>query len=475
MKFFTLLAFSFLLISAPSGAKIPTMKMGDPLPSNLFVELAKEVNPSVVFISTTKLPYGGQQRLPRDPLFDLFEQFMGPQGGLPPGYPGGAMPMQALGTGFVIREDGLILTNNHVIEGADKIQVSFKDEKDKPYEATVVGRDQSTDIALIKINRKKPFPVLKLGTSSDVQVGEWVAAFGNPYGHSYTLTVGVVSALGREIDELNRFPFIQTDASINQGNSGGPLVNTRGEVIGVNSAIDARAQGIGFAIPIDNVKSILKELEDTGRVRRSFLGIGMADIGPQAVRGLGLKSDEGVLVMQVEEGSAAARAGVKVYDVITEFNGQKVGSPQELSKKVGNSAINSEIKLKVTRDGKEKTLTAKLGVRDEGAQAQSSKPAKTPTDHQAPHELGFAISTLTAEQAKQFAIEPRFIGRPIVSQVEMGSPAHTGGLQPGDIILDANRKSVASTKQLSAALVSRGPNILRVWRSGQPGLVVIEK
>jgi serine protease Do len=455
------------LISISINAKLPTISPGGPLPENIFVELAKAVNPSVVFISTSRLPQGRQSRLPRDPMFDLFQQFMGP--GLRQTPP---QPMQALGTGFVIREDGLILTNNHVIDGADIIQVSFKDKPKTTYEAEVIGKDQRTDIALIKISDKKPFPVLKLGDSSKLQVGQWVSAFGNPYGHSYTMTVGIVSALGREIDELNKFPFIQTDAGINPGNSGGPLVNLKGEVIGVNSAIDARAQGIGFAIPINDVKSILEQLEKTGHVESGFLGIGMMRLDPRSARSLGLNNLEGVLVMQVEDGSAASNAGIETYDVIVKFNDKPVRSPNELAKMIMDSNVGEEIKLTYIRDGKEKSTKTKLGARPEEKVSKSSNPQQM-KGSKAPFNLGFEIVGLSKDLIIRYGMPEELKGHPVVSNMDYNGPAAIGGLQPGDVILDINRKTVPSVKAAMKAL-KKGSNILRVSRNGMIILVVIE-
>ena len=247
ISFATLLSL-FLFVSYPSQSQL---KLGDPMPINLFVELAKAVDPSVVNIATSTLPQGRNQNY-RDPMLEMLERFMGPHFQMPQ-----QQPRQSLGTGFIIKKDGLIVTNAHVIEGADVIKIYLSGKSDDEYlEAEVVGTDKRTDIALLRVNTSRSLPTVKLGDSSKLQVGEWVAAFGNPYGHSHTMTKGIISAIGRKIDELNRFPFIQTDASINPGNSGGPLVNTKGEVIGVNTAIDARAQGIGFAIPVNDVKVI---------------------------------------------------------------------------------------------------------------------------------------------------------------------------------------------------------------------------
>jgi serine protease Do len=346
------------------------MKMGDPLPRNLFVELSKLINPTVVSITTTSMPHANQQRY-RDPLQDFLDEFWGNRGGAGGGADGSgrARPrqqaVQALGTGFIVREDGLIITNNHVVAEADIIKVQLDSTSDKFYEATIVGRDDRTDIALIKIDAKRPLPYARLGTSKDVQVGEWVAAFGNPYGHAHTMTKGIISAIGREIAEINRFPFIQTDASINPGNSGGPLVNTQGLVIGVNTAIDARAQGIGFAIPIDNVKQIVGILEKEGRIRRGYLGVNIGALDENIASQLGMDEPTGAVVAQVMEGSPAAKAGLQTYDIIVDVNGKKIGSPGELQNAIAELTIGSKAKVHFWRfnaQGKRSDRTVSITI-----------------------------------------------------------------------------------------------------------------
>ncbi len=353
------LLFIFVFILATAQAEtvnIPKVKAGEPLPANLFIELAKAVNPAVVNVFTTYLPRDRRALDPRrDPFFDMFEQFMGPQ------QYGQGMPQQSLGTGFIIREDGLIVTNNHVIDRADVIKVQISESTKESFDAKVIGRDARTDIALIKIDAKKKLPFVKLGASSDVQVGEWVAAFGNPYGYGHTMTKGIISAVGREIDELNLFPFMQTDASINPGNSGGPLVNAQGLVIGVNTAIDARAQGIGFVIPIDNVKSILPQLEKEGGVARGFIGVDLADLDEDGANMLKLKNSEGALITQVMPGSPAAKAGVQAYDLVVGFGDNKVTSVRDLRKWVASTPVGAKIALKVMRDGKHKSIALQVG------------------------------------------------------------------------------------------------------------------
>lgn len=455
-----LVCLPLLILKVPSTAqkKEPvTMKFGDPLPANAFVELAKLVNPAVVNISTSTMPRR-MQRGPRDPFFDMLEQFYGFRM-----MPQQQRPQTALGTGFVIREDGLIVTNNHVIAGADEIKVQFDDKSTKYYDAKLVGSDERTDIALIKIEGKG-YPTAQLGSSKDTEVGEWVAAFGNPYGNGHTVTKGIISAKGRDINEINKFPLLQTDAPINPGNSGGPLVNLKGQVIGVNSAIDARAQGIGFAIPIDEVKTILPQLEKTGRIKKAYLGVGLADLDPQSAMALGMKDWEGAVIAQVEPRGPAATGGLRPYDVVTEFNGKKVKSSSEFRDMVADSEVGSQISLTVLREGKMKNLKVTLTERPENPMMRKpAKPSQT-LGLTAPGDWGFAVSEPTRELKKQFELDDD-INRPIVTEVIPGSPAARSGLLPGDVVLDANRKDVESPSDLFKAL-KKGQNTLRISRQG---------
>jgi serine protease Do len=333
----------------------PTLKLNDALPANLFVELAKAMNPTVVNISTSALARRG----PRDPMMEMLERIYG----LPQDEGWSNKPRRVgLGTGFVIREDGLIVTNAHVIRDADIIEVQFTEDSDKQYKAEVIGSDALTDIALIKIKPDFKLKVASLGSSKDVEVGEWVAAFGNPYGHGHTMTKGVISSKGRSIKEINKFPLLQTDASINPGNSGGPLVNSKGQVIGINSAIDARAQGIGFAIPIDEVKTILPTLEKSGTLKKGFIGVDLVDLDPQTLMYLGLEEDNRAsIIRSILENGPADKAGLKIYDVIVEVNGQKVIDSQDLANKIADFAPKSKVNIKFLRNNKgqavEKTTT----------------------------------------------------------------------------------------------------------------------
>ncbi len=433
----------------------PQLNLGDPLPANLFVELAKAINPSVVNISTS---VNRGLRGARDPMLDILEQY------------GFTVPMprqrqqQALGTGFIIREDGLIVTNNHVVKGADLIQVQIEDKSDKLYEAKLVGSDDRTDIALIKI-KASHLPEASLGSSAGTQVGEWVAAFGNPYGNSYTMTKGIISAKDRSIGEINRFPLLQTDAPINPGNSGGPLVNTKGQVIGVNSAIDARAQGIGFAIPIDDVKAIIPNLEKEGHIRQAYLGVAIEDLSPEIAEALGLKEEVGALVSQVETGGPAARGGIKPHDVILEIAGKKIKNYYDLTNAVQSASLGSSTAIKVFRNGKSLALSVQLSERSQTVAMQ--KPAETSRRKElnglaAPFNIGFDLADPSAELLRELQVTESS-GKPLVVKVVPNSIADRVGMAPGDQLLSVNQKEVLNSKDAVSKFL-KGTNLLRVQR-----------
>jgi len=448
-------------------------KLGEPLPRNLFVELSKLINPAVVSITTSQIMRQSGMGS-RDPLQEFMQQFWGGRGGMPNMQPAQREPLQALGTGFIIRADGLIITNNHVVEQADVIKVQLEQSSKQVYEATVVGRDARTDIALIKIDAKKTLPVAQLGSSKDIQVGEWVAAFGNPYGHMHTMTKGIVSAVGREIGEINRFPFIQTDASINPGNSGGPLVNTLGQVIGVNTAIDARAQGIGFAIPIDNVKEIIAILEKDGRVRRGQIGVNIASVNEEVAASLGLKDVQGVVVTQIVRGSPADVAKMRPYDIITEFAGKEIIDANSLQDAVADQKIGGTAKVKILRfddKGKRSDLSLNVKVAENSEDThKAGKAAKRYFGQNAPFELGFKVSDATPELMHEFDLDEAAPAAPIVTEVQPNSPAALAGLQPADRILDINRQNMAHATDVLKTL-RRGRNTIRIMRGNMVAIL----
>ncbi|HZV81635.1 MAG TPA: Do family serine endopeptidase, partial [Geobacteraceae bacterium] len=317
-----------------------------------FVELAKKLKPSVVNIGTEKTvrtqrrlqrPFGNNSPFGSDPFQDFFDRFFEDQ--IPQGY-----KQRSLGSGFIISEDGYILTNNHVIDGADEIKVKLEDGKELKGE--IKGMDAKLDLALIKVTSKDKLPVAELGDSDAIQVGEWVMAIGNPFGLAETVTAGIISAKGRVIGSGPYDDFIQTDASINPGNSGGPLFNARGEVVGINTAIIAGGQGIGFAIPVNMAKSILPQLREKGKVARGWLGVSVQPVTKDLSQAFGLENERGALVSEVMPESPAQKSGIKVGDVIVEFDGKPVKEMNDLPRIVAATLSGREVKIKVVRDRK---------------------------------------------------------------------------------------------------------------------------
>jgi serine protease Do len=443
----------------------PVLKLTDPLPANLFIELGKAINPAVVNISTSVIPKG---RMYRDPMLEMLEQFYGSQ----PGFsyrsqnPTGKPQRMGLGTGFIIRDDGLIVTNAHVINGADLIEVQLTENSDKQYKAEIIGLDERTDIALIKIKPDTKLTTVVLGSSEEAQVGEWVAAFGNPFGHGHTMTKGIISSKGREIEEINRLPLIQTDASINPGNSGGPLVNSKGFVIGVNSAIDARAQGIGFAIAIDEVKKIIPQLEQRGAIRKGYLGVRLGDIDPQSAAQMGLDEYSGAVILSVGDGPAK-KAGLKMYDLVLEVNSRKIKSSRELTDVISTIEPGKKSKFHILRGEKKMNIDVTIGERPEEKNRWSNKSyeenEKTPiTGDKDRFNLGLEISDAAAKIKDTFKLD-NDTKNPIVVSVKNNSLAQKAGFKPGDILLSINKKEPQSATEANS-LFKKGENSVRVGR-----------
>ena len=337
--------------------------------NNAFTTLASRTSPAVVSIYTKTLAHGRRSMpgMPPGMGGDEFEFFFGNP--LGPHQPGASPESQALGSGFVINSDGYIVTNAHVVSeaghNADEIMVKFADEEakghGKGHKAEIVGVDSEDDVALLKLtDQKVALKFISFGDSDHSQVGEWVVAIGNPYGHANSVTQGIVSAMGRDLDGT-RTDFIQTSASINPGNSGGPLVNLNGEVIGINTAIDPRAQGIGFAIPINTVKGAIAQLMKTGHVNRAWLGIGIQDLNEEIAGYMKLQDTEGVLVKAIQPGQAAAKAGLKPYDVITKINDQPIVSAKDIYRSIDHLAAGNSANVEVIRNQKKMNLKVELG------------------------------------------------------------------------------------------------------------------
>jgi serine protease Do len=355
---------------------------------------------------------------------------------------------KSLGSGFLIDDKGLILTNNHVVEDADEIVVKLSD--DKEYKAKLLGRDQKTDIALLRVEQAPHMAAAKLGDSGSLAVGEWVMAIGNPFGLENTVTAGIVSAKGRHLGAGPYDDFIQTDASINPGNSGGPLINMRGEVVGINSAIFSRSGGnigIGFAIPINIAKELIPQLEQKGKVVRGWLGVLIQKVTPEIAESLGLKEARGALVADVMKDGPAKEAGVKVGDVIVEYEGQPVKDSADLPLLVARTAVGNKVPVKLIRGKEEQIVEVKIGeLKDEEVQVASS--AET-------EEMGLTVQNLTSEIAESLGLDPSTKGV-VVSAVEPGSAAEDAQLRRGDVILEVDRKTVGNTDEFEKAVKASG-------------------
>jgi serine protease Do len=432
-----------------------------------FVALAKKMKPLVVNISTTQVseahgtqefgnPFGED-----DPFNDFWRRFFGGP------IPRGPQRQRSLGSGFIIDGDGSILTNNHVVENAQKIVVKLAD--DEEYEAKVVGRDAKTDIAVIKINIKRTLAAAPLGDSEHLDVGEWVVAIGNPFGLDSTVTAGIVSAKGRHIGQGPYDNFIQTDASINPGNSGGPLINLRGEVIGINTAIFSRSGtniGIGFAIPINLVKELLPQLRGKGKVTRGYLGVLIQKVTPDIAESLGMEKGYGALVANVSKDGPAEKAGVKVGDVIVEFDGKQIKDSGELPIVVARTPVDKKVRMKVLRDKKEVTLTVSVGeLKDE--EVAAAVPEKG--------ELGMTVQRLTPQIAESLGLEKA--DGVVVTGVEPGGAADDAGIRRGDVIVEVDRKPIRSLEEYrkSIAGIRKGKGVLFLVRRGDSTLFLALK
>jgi serine protease Do len=406
-----------------------------PVPATFDVaQLAERVTPLVVNITTTQKASAdsGSQTL------DPFDFFLGPRGGQR-GPERQQSQRSALGTGFIIAADGYVVTNAHVVESADQVKVRLADERE--FEADVVGRDPKLDLALLKLRGAKELPVAALGSSEQLRVGEHVLAVGNPFGLGHTVTLGIVSAKARSIGAGPYDDFIQTDASINPGNSGGPLFNWRGDVIGINTAIRAGANGIGFAIPVDALRDILPQLREKGHVERGKLGLLFQPLTSDLAKALGLPSSKGALVAELVPGGSADRAGIKAGDVIVAVNGTSINHAEELPRKVARNAPGSQIQVTVLRSGKPVDVTAKLdALEDDEAPAPTRRPeAPTSNGKKNADKLGAQVSSAQ--------------GGVRVERIT----AATSELQPGDLLVELNGERIADVQALEASMAKLKP------------------
>ena len=467
--------------------------LSGPIDSTTFRNIAKAQSPMVVSIRTEMR----QKTQDLSQFFgggssdDLLDRFFG--GGGAPGTQGGRQRQQppprehttqAAGSGFIINRDGYILTNNHVVEGATKIEVQFFDDEDTYYAAKVVGRDPLTDSALIQLTEKpkKPLPEAKFGDSSQMEPGDWVMAIGNPFNLAHTVSVGVISATARSfpVSESNggsRYAqVLQTDAAINPGNSGGPLLNVRGEVIGINTAIysntgsmgQAGNIGIGFAVPINTVRDVLPGLR-SGKITRGRIGVSVSPITAEAADALNMRDRKGALVAQVTKGGPAANAGIEPEDVIVEFNGKPVSKNDDLPQIVASTAPGTTVPVKVLRGGKERTFNVKVEELDLAAESgsQATDNSAEP-DNQSGGGFGMTLNNLTPDISRRMELPSGTKGA-VVTEVDQDSPA-ARALQAGDVILQVNRQPVSSASEASQLLraVPSGRSVgLRILRRGQ--------
>jgi serine protease Do len=434
-----------------------------------FADLAAKVSPSVVNIRTQKTVtgggIGGQMQIPPglEPFFggNPFEEFFGGEQR--------EFQVPSLGSGFVISSDGYIVTNNHVIEDVDKIEVAFADGAALP--AEVVGRDPATDLALIRVVPEQPLTPLPLGDSSSLRPGDWVIAIGNPFGLEHTVTAGIVSALHRRNIGAGRYDdFIQTDAAINPGNSGGPLIDLRGQVVGINTAINPRANTIGFAVPVNMAKDILPALRTAGFVTRGWLGVVIQRITPDLKEAMNLESTDGALVSRVDPKGPARTAGVQRGDVIVEFDGEPIEEMEELPRLVAATPPGKNASLVVIRDNERVSLEIELGKLDEGQQLAE---AEGEPGEEGPSALGMRVQPLTPELAEQLGAEDA--DGVVVSEIESNSPAAEAGLRRGDIIVEVNQKTVSSVTDFGKAMAGRDKALLLVRRGDATLFVAVTK
>ncbi|MBI2840512.1 MAG: Do family serine endopeptidase [Acidobacteria bacterium] len=432
----------------------PTLSV--PSPGFSFADVAETVNPTVVSITSTRISESADR--PAHPQGDSGDQYWHRE--TPYSMSGRS---EDFGSGVIISSDGLILTNNHLVEHSDNIDVKLSDRQ--PYRARVVGTDALTDLALIKIDSSTLFPAAPLGDSDRLRVGDWVMAIGNPLLYEHTVTVGVVSAKGRGNLATPFDNYIQTDAAINKGNSGGPLINARGEVVGINTLVSMYGQGIGFAIPINTAASILQQLKEKGRVSRGFLGLVPDPVTPEIQASLHLANTSGALVKDVTDNTPAARAGIRRYDVITEINGQPVRDHTDLYRIVAATEPGARVEIKLLRDGK--FVGTKVTLEERPPEQSAEAPTPDVNDPQTtPQSLGIEVQDLNAELAAEWHMPSRVPG-PVVTWVAPVGPAADAGLQPGDVIVELNRRPVPRTEDFY--------RISRTLKSGQVVLVLYQR
>ncbi|MDF1613415.1 DegQ family serine endoprotease [Desulfurivibrio dismutans] len=449
---------------------------GRAAPPPSFADLAEKLGPSVVNIYTTQTVQAPSSPhhffFEGEELPELFRRFFdspSPHSRPPRGTPPREMQRTSLGSGVIISPDGYIVTNNHVVENADSINIRLTNFEE--YDAEVVGRDPKTDLALLKIEAKSALPAVKMGDSDALRVGDWVIAIGNPFGFEQTVTAGIVSGKGRSLGSGPYENFIQTDASINPGNSGGPLFNLQGEMVGINTAIYSRGGGnigIGFAIPVNMAKNIIDQIREHGTVTRGWLGVLIQHVTPELARQFQLDRPIGALVGEVSPESPAAEAGMRPGDVIVEYDGKKITQMSMVPTLVSQTPVGQEVLVKVIRRGQEQDLLVTIGKLDEDDQLP------VPRTQEAEEKLGLGAQELTEEVARSLGLKDP-IGV-LISHVEPGSPAQRAGLRRGEVIVEVNQQPVGNLAEYGEMMeqaLEKGEVLLLVNRGGQHRYVAI--
>lgn len=434
-----------------------------------FASIAEKTSPAVVGIKADKVYIQQYSGMPywffEDPFFDddFFEHFFGrPRQRKRQQQPQQRKTLRPVqGSGFIISEDGYILTNNHLVGEAENVRVQLNDERE--FEAKVIGTDPESDVALVKIDQKG-LPHLELANSDTLEVGEWVIAIGNPFGLSHTVTAGIVSAKGRSNVGITTYEdFIQTDAAINPGNSGGPLLNLDGKVVGINTAIVSRSggnMGIGLAIPVNLAKAIYEQLISEGKVVRGYLGIALQDISPELAENFELKDSKGVIITEVVEDSAADKAGLKLEDIVVEFNGKRVEDRADLMRRVAMLPPGTKVEMVILRDGKKKDITAELGERPKQEEKIDEAPATV-------YDLGLKVENLSDELMERLGYKD--LEGVVVAEVSRGSVAQREGIEPGMLIMKVNRTAVSNVREFYKEIekVKKGETVVLLVTDGK--------
>lgn len=435
-----------------------------------FTDLVEDNSGAVVNISTTQAANANPRGLPFDErdleqLPEFFQDFFGRRRG--PSHP---EPQHSMGSGFIVSSDGYVLTNNHVVEGAEEITVRLSDRRELP--AKLIGTDPSTDVAVLKIDDGDDLPVVKIGSSNELEAGEWVLAIGSPFGFDYTVTAGIVSAVGRSLPSENYVPFIQTDVAINPGNSGGPLFNLDGEVVGINSQIYTRSggfMGVSFAIPIDDAMNVFRQIRDNGTVARGWLGVLIQEVNRDLAESFGLSRPRGALIAEVMADSPAQAAGLQAGDIVLEYNGEEINLSSDLPPKVGRTPIGETAALKIVRRGERMDLDVEIGRLPEEGGSEPAQVGQAPSTNAAP--LGLVVEALSDKLKGTLGLQ----GGVMVVDVGRGA-ALDAGIRPKDIITEINRHQVDSVEDFNQA-VSALPDdrvvSVRVIRQGRATYLVM--